>query len=77
MSRKELKVPDLGDFDAIPIIEILVDVGDEVVALRVVQGVALSERHQISGHDLADQEHATTVRHPGARGIARPPVPLA
>ncbi|MCG8464485.1 MAG: dihydrolipoyl dehydrogenase [Xanthomonadales bacterium] len=30
MSRTELRVPDLGDFDAIPVIEVLVNVGDEV-----------------------------------------------
>ena len=30
MAQKEIKVPDLGDFESVPIIEILVKVGDIV-----------------------------------------------
>jgi pyruvate/2-oxoglutarate dehydrogenase complex dihydrolipoamide acyltransferase (E2) component len=28
--RKEIKVPDIGDFDKVPVIEVLVSEGDEV-----------------------------------------------
>ena len=30
MTVREVKVPDIGDFDSVPVIEILVSVGDEV-----------------------------------------------
>ena len=30
MALSEVKVPDIGDFDSVPVIEILVAVGDEV-----------------------------------------------
>lgn len=32
MGRKEVKVPDIGDFDQVPVIEVLVGAGDEVAA---------------------------------------------
>src|SRR5690554_1826002 len=40
MAQIEVKVPDIGDFDAVPMIEVLVSVGDRV---EVDQGLATLE----------------------------------